>query len=298
MPPAVGLFHRAIAMSANAFRGVSRDNATRATQRFLKNLGIGDRDIDKLAALPMDALIRTNPAGSAVGPVIDGRSYPREAFEPTASLGTADVPMIMGSCRTEVTFHADTPLDPIDEDGLVARLKTYTRASEPDVKGLIALYRRTGPAMDTAMLYQVIASDWWLTTDQAEQARRKTALGRAPGYLYQFHKMTPASVHLGKLHCPHTSDIPYMLDNLHKAALMNGPGSQALADSMSSMLSRFAHTGDPNGGGLPKWTPYSAANRAVMIFDDHTRVEMAPREEERSAVAALKMKAPAGGGAA
>jgi para-nitrobenzyl esterase len=293
MTPAAGLFHRAIAMSGNALRATTKENATRATQRFMKNLGLGDHEVDKLAALPMDALIRTNPAGSAGGPVMDGRSYPRASFDPTAPTGTADVPMIMGSCRTEITFFPDTPLYPIDEDSLVVRLRNYTRLSEADAKSLIALYRRIGPAMDTAMLYQVIASDWWLTVDQAEQATRKTALGRAPAYLYQIHKMTPVSVHLGKLHCPHCTDIGYMFDNLHKTVLFTGPGDQALADRMSAMLSRFAHTGDPNGGGLPKWTPYSPTNRAVMIFDDRTRLETAPREEERAAVAALKAKPPA-----
>ena len=296
MPGAAGLFHRCIAMSGNALRGVPKAAATAATGRFMKNLGLGDHDIDKLVALPMDALIRTNPAGAGGGPVMGSPSYPRASFDPTAPTATADVPMMMGSCLTEITFFPDTPLDPIDEDSLVARLKTYTRAGDADVKGLIALYRKTRPTMDTALLYQEIASDWWLTADQATQAERKAALGRAPAYLYQMHKMTPA--HAGKLHAPHCADIPYMFDNLKKAVLFSGPGNQALADHMSSMLARFARTGDPNGPGLPKWPPYSPSNRAVMIFDDRTRVDMAPRDEERATVAALTLKAPAGGAAA
>ena len=49
----------------------------------------------------------------------------------------------------------------------------------------------------------------------------------------------------------------------------------------------FARTGDPSIPGL-KWEPYAAEHRAVMIFDDHPRLEIGPYREERLAISAVK----------
>ena len=41
-----------------------------------------------------------------------------------------------------------------------------------------------------------------------------------------------------------------------------------LAEMMNSYWINFATTGDPNGKGLPKWTPYDRENEAYMDFGD------------------------------
>ena len=294
MPSAVGLFHRAIAMSGNALKGVSKEAAARATLRFMKNLGLGEKDFDKLVTLPTDNFVRANPAGAAAGPVVDGRSYPHASFDGGAPMATANVPMIMGSVLTEVTFFPDTPLDPLDEDSLVVRLKAYTHASDADVKSLIALYRKRRPDQDTAFLYQQIAGDWFMTADQALQAERKADLNAAPAYVYQMHRQT--TVRYGRLHTPHQLDVPYWFDNLAKTTVFTGIGSQPLADRMARTLGYFARTGSPNGPGVPKWNPYSSSHREVMIMNDQSHVEMAPRDDERMTIAAMKAKAAGGGG--
>ena len=37
---------------------------------------------------------------------------------------------------------------------------------------------------------------------------------------------------------------------------------------MSSAWVRFAATGDPNGGGMPTWPPYTSANEEFLEFGD------------------------------
>lgn len=46
----------------------------------------------------------------------------------------------------------------------------------------------------------------------------------------------------------------------------NRPGRDALAAAYRGYLRSFVHTGDPNGGGLPRWEPWDAAGR-LMCFD-------------------------------
>ena len=111
---------------------------------------------------------------------------------------------------------------------------------------------------------------------RATQAERKAALGKAPVYVYYFQWESP--VRGGKLRAVHSVEIPFVFDNV------------ALADALSGAWTRFAHTGNPNGKGLPDWPAYSADKRHVMIFDKTSRVDSDPRRQERLAIAAIKAR--------
>ena len=55
-----------------------------------------------------------------------------------------------------------------------------------------------------------------------------------------------------------------------------------MADIMGAMVARYAATGDPNGGSLPDWTPYSLARRETLMLDRPPRMENDPRGAERA----------------
>src|SRR5262245_16309784 len=89
MPSAKGLFHRAIAQSGSAFRGATRENATKATEQFLARLGLKSNQLDELQKLPWRRLreaFEMRPAiqGLAGGPVTDSKSLPRDQWDPDA----------------------------------------------------------------------------------------------------------------------------------------------------------------------------------------------------------------------
>jgi para-nitrobenzyl esterase len=292
MPPAKGLFHRVIAQSGLALKGVPPKVATQSTKFILKALGIDEKDAaTKLREVPVAKLLQTIDTMKpppVFAPVVDGRSLPRDPFTPDAPAISSDVPILLGSNYTEVTFFPGTPLDPIDEATLHKSLKDSLRTSDAEVDKILALYRKTRPGITTEHLYQIIASDYWITTDLALQAERKAALGKAPAYVYHFEWSSPARG--GKLRSVHSVEIPFVFDNVELAEILvgKGPDQEMLARTLSGAWARFAHTGDPNGPGLPKWAPYSAASRNVMIFDKKTRAEADPRRDERLAVAAVK----------
>jgi para-nitrobenzyl esterase len=160
------------------------------------------------------------------------------------------------------------------------------------VEKLIALYKRDFPEAANVRLYQIIASDNWLTANVALAAERKAALGKAPAYVYHFEKPTPARD--GKLGVPHMLEISYVFDNLDRPidGMITGTGKDRypLADKMSRAWTQFAKTGDPNVSGLPHWRPYSATDRAVMIFNDQCKLVTDPRAEARQAITELHMR--------
>jgi len=52
---------------------------------------------------------------------------------------------------------------------------------------------------------------------------------------------------------------------------------------MSETWAAFARSGDPNHPGIPKWAPYTADNRATILFDVPCRIEVDPYREELDA---------------
>ncbi len=292
MPEAKGLLHRAIAESGLALKAVTPEEADAVTRKLMAALNITPDRVAALQQIPyqriLDAMRTLGPGGGRFGPVLDGRSLVsgNGPFDPVAPSQSADVPLMLGSTLTEVTFFNTTPLDPIDDAVLHADVKRNLRVDDEETAKVIALYKRDHPQASNVRLYQLIATDNWLTANVALVAERKAALGRAPAYVYHFEKPTP--VRDGKLGVPHTLEIPYVFDNLDvpTATLVTGSGAdrQALADKMSGAWTNFAKSGDPNATGLPHWRPYSPADRAVMIFNDTCRLAVDPMRDERLAI--------------
>ncbi len=47
----------------------------------------------------------------------DGHALPTDPFDPAGPALSVNVPLLIGTNLTEVTFNSVTPLDPIDEKG-------------------------------------------------------------------------------------------------------------------------------------------------------------------------------------
>ncbi len=287
MPAAKGLFHKAIAESGFDIRAGTIERANMDAERLMGKLGLKPSQTAELQKMPWQKIVAAQGGGlGGFGPIVDHRSLPANPYDPVASSISADVPMIMGSVLTEVTFMANTPLDPIDDQKLHELVKKNTRSDDAQADQLIALYKKDYPGESNIRLYQILASDNWLTVDAALTAERKAALGKAPVYLYHFEKLTP--VRDGKLGCPHTSEIYYVFDNLSipTAHLLTGNGKDRypLQDKMSRVWTTFARTGNPDVEGLPHWPSYSAAQRNVMIFNDDCKVAVNPHAAEREAI--------------
>jgi para-nitrobenzyl esterase len=300
MPHAKGLFHRAISQSGAALRHGDPARAAQAAKTFVDALGV--KSLAELQAAPQARLVEVmNSARIGAGPVVDGKWIPNHPFDPGAPAVSRDVPYLMGSNTTEVTFFADTPLDPIDDAKLKSEVKRYTRVGDADADRLIALYRKGYPGKENTYVYQVLASDWWMTDTMTVVAERKAAQDGAPAYLYYFNKHTPKSTRDGKLGAPHSIEISYAFDTLALAVPLSGPvtpAQQALADKVSGLWASFARTGKPRAKGVPAWPAYDAKARQVMVLDDTCRVMANPRAEMRTTIAEIKAKTAAATGAA
>jgi para-nitrobenzyl esterase len=280
MPSAKGLFHKAIVQSGPMLKAFPRDRATKFARTFIEKLNIS---VDQLQQLPEQTLLDAMASipNSAVGtaPVTDGRSLPREPFDPDAPELSASVPLLIGTNATEFTFF-EPPPDSMDDARLLEVTKQRMRLDDAAAERLIAVYKQGHGSNLEA--YFALESDRFMRINSIRQAERKAAQGGAHAYMYYFTWRTP--VLEGRLRSPHALEIPFVFGHPDAWAL-TGQGQErcALAQKMSAAWAAFARDGSPSAPGLPDWPAYSADRRATMIFDNECKVMNDPAGEERLA---------------
>jgi para-nitrobenzyl esterase len=285
MPSAKGLFHRAIVESGASLTGISREAANRNTEAFLAKIGLKPDQAGELQNIPVSRIVQAL-AGGRFGPVVDGKTLPANPFDPTAPEISADVPLLIGTTQTEVTFFGGQQLDPIDEASMRARVKQGLRAGDADTDKIIAAYKKTNPAISNIDIALESASDTFTWTNSITVAERKLALAKAPVYMYYFQWRSP--VRDGKLKAMHCMEIPFVFDNVDLGAPMTGTGQgrYALAAKISGAWVAFARSGNPSQKALA-WPSYTSSKRATMMFDDRCEVVDDPRRDIRLALASI-----------
>ncbi len=300
MPAARGLFHKAVVMSGSAVRSGSASDAAVGAEAVLGHLGLDRNRIGEIQNLPVAQLLDLTITPGAVpfrlGPVADGSSLPTHVFDPEASELCADIPLLIGSTETEVTWDAEMNYDELDEAGLQRRLQETLRVDASTAGDVAAIFRKNRPAASNLELYLIAASDAGgarLGTDL--EMERKRMQGGAPVYRYYFQWYSPVSG--GTIRAAHTMDIPFALDTASQSPSMvgTGPEVQPLADKMSAAWAAFARTGNPNTEMLSDWPAFDLDSRSTMIFNNECRQVNDPYNEERQAIAiALANRRPRG----
>ena len=283
MPSAKGLFHRAAIESGPALTATSREAATKTATAFLDILGLDKTKLDRLQNLPIGLLIEAQSmTRGGFSPVLDGDVIPENMFEPSATRISEDVPLLIGSNKDEGTFllQSDADLFRIDDAGLRSRVKNAVGSDEA-ANRVLDIYRKTYPNARPTDHWVQIFTDRSMRTRSITLAERKSALGKAPVYMYFFAWDTVGFG--GRYKALHMAEIPFVFDNIANAETMTHklPEAQALADKMSNAWIAFARTGSPATKELPQWSPYSADHRATMIFDNNPRIENDPARELR-----------------
>lgn len=289
MPPAKGLFHRAICESASAITGIPKEEATKSAERYMARLGLKPNQVDEMQKLPAEQLVAAIRGGGAMGgpglrlaPVVDGRSLPRNPFDPDAPKLSANVPLLIGSVETEVTFMRGTPLEPMDGAALHTHVQKILRGvDDAALKRVIDAYRSGRPGISNIDLYLILASDATFRRGVLTEAERKADQAAAPCYMYYFTWRSP--VRDGKLRTFHTLEIPFVFDNVDLATAMTGSGQEryALEDKISGAWVAFARTGNPNFHLLPNWPSFNTRQRATMILNNECDVVDDPHGDER-----------------
>ena len=291
MPAAKGLFHRAIAQSGSQVRSLTPDQGTATARAVLKAVNLKPNQIDQLQQMPYyvlrDALTDAEGVGQ-FAPVMDSRTIPAHNFDPVATPISEDVPLMIGSTDTEITWNTFQNYDKLDEASLRHYVRGALRSDDATADRLIALYRASYPSASNLDLFLKLGTDASnFRRGTGLQAERKAALGKAPVFKYHFGFYSP--VRDGELRSMHCMDIPFALHNTQIAGPVLGtaPELQGLEEKMSTAWATFARTGNPNHPGIPEWKPFTLEARDTMVFNIDTKAVPDYKGEELRAVNAV-----------
>ena len=246
MPAARGLFHKTIIMSGTILNVNTKQMSQQLGEAVLSQLGIDREHIERINDVPYNELYAAGQRAMAT------------------SIGTRQpgTPMMWGFGPT-----------PDGETMLQQPFQPGFAAISDDIPILIGT---------TFNELQRLYYDKPLTAEEARVALQSTFGDDTEAYVKAFGKAYP---HATPQDSPvtqasqHGHELKFCFNTLHHAKNeLPSPTEKdlALADLMSSVWAAFAHTGNPNVKGLPKWKPYTAKNGEMMVFDYKCRVRHNP----------------------
>jgi para-nitrobenzyl esterase len=279
-PRASGLLHRAVMESGGCpgygtyVRPERTDTSTEGAEeqgvRYATALGCGNdastlacmrakSPAEVLAALP--AIEGVLSQGERYGFTVDGDALPDTPDARTASGAGQHVPILLGTNADEGTiFVAALPIT-----GDVA-YRAYVHGVFPGAAGdaVLAEYPSTSYASPKAALAALVTD--LVFACPARRKARDFAKSAVDVYLYQFTEV-PSYAKMLALGAFHGSEIDFVMGTLRDRTTSTATAEElALSDAMLGYWSRFAKSGDPNGGGAPPWAKYDAAGDASVAL--------------------------------
>jgi para-nitrobenzyl esterase len=297
MPPAKGLFHRAI-LQSGVGRASPPEVAAKSANALLEALGLTRERAAELAQVPAAEIVKAQAAvqklGLAFGPVRDAATLPDEPMKIVRAGGASETAVLIGTNRDEVKlFNAAAPRQPLDEAGLVAAVRAVLpKADEAQAKGLVDAYRASRQAKglphEALDVLDAVQSDVRFRIPSIRLASAQRSV-QPNTYLYLFTHASPAR--RGALGACHALEMPFVFGTLSAPTqdrfCGTGPEVERLSAEMNAAWAAFARTGNPSTPGLA-WPAFDPDRRTTMVFDTAaSHVQDDPLGDERTAIEPL-----------
>jgi para-nitrobenzyl esterase len=278
MPSAKGLFHKAVALSGTSLTGVNKEYAEKLGLKVMEEAGLQPGEIEKLQQIPWRQYIdittravekfaeeakKMNISRGGFSPVADGVTMNDQPFFSDPNHFSADIPLIINT-----TFHESSPsrtdasLEEISLAGVVEKIKPRFGA---EAGKIVEAYSQNFPKAKPVEIWAMILSN---RKGAIATADAKVSQKKAPVYVSWFGWQPP--LFDGRMRAFHCDDICFWFYNTDLMLTHTGGGKRprALSTKMAKSFLNFVKTGNPNGGGLPSWKPYTKENGETMILDD------------------------------
>lgn len=269
-PLTKGCIAKAIMQSAGGYTSarlcamptLGRDEAERQGERFLRFLGCDS--IQQARALPaehiaeQERIFLEQEPGVSFSPIVDGYSQLCTPSEAVKNYRYADIPYMVGTTGYE--NGAFTYLPPEPADAFVAAVRKRFGSDAESFLSLIGFSQDQEHAIRHGGWDDILKPGIFAWADHAAG---KPEL--KPTYLYYFTRQMPGD----GAGAYHSSELWYIFQTLSRCWRDLTGADYDLSRTMVRYWTNFARTGDPNGEGVPRWEPYTAAHRQCMQLDLH-----------------------------
>jgi para-nitrobenzyl esterase len=281
MPPAKGLFHKAIIQSGTLINVMTKEKSTALGLAVLEVLGLTPDQVNQLDTIPYKKLVEAGnkamantvgtrrpgtPTMFGFGPVPDGKDLLQQPFTPDFSDLSKEVPLLIGTTLNELVRTSYGEKDLTLEQAKERLKQTYGDRTDE----YVALYAKAYPNFTPQDLLSI---DLVFRPNTIMVADARATKNQAPVYAYLLTWKSP--VDNGTRGSFHGVDIPLAFNNIELGKHWTGSSddAQQLANKMSDAWINFAKTGNPNVEGvLPAWKAYTQENGETMIFDSECSI--------------------------
>jgi para-nitrobenzyl esterase len=281
-PLAKGLFHGAISQSGGSFGPPRPTTFPGENQKRLKDAEKAGLAMATQAGVPSLAELRKLdpdklPAGRGLSwPIIDGYVIPDDQYKLYEAGKFNDTPILVGYNSDEGLSFSPPKTRKDYVDGINAR---YGKFAEE----LIKAYPYPEDAKTTPKTARDLARDAAFGWHTWSWARLQASKGKSKAYYYYFdqHPDYPEDSPRYGQGSPHGQDVDYVFKHLNPSNPNINQTDLEVSEAMATYWTNFAKTGDPNGGGLPKWPTFSDKNPEVLYFNKKPYVGPIPSLEAK-----------------
>ncbi|MCQ2960116.1 MAG: carboxylesterase family protein [Bacteroidales bacterium] len=277
-PLCKGLFRGAISESGGSFCPVSEKTynavanmktlkaAETIGKDFQKKLGVKNvKDLRKLSA----QTILDSTTDHQFWPIVDGNAIVDDQYRLYEKGAYNDVNVMAGYNSDEGSlFVYNMSLDEYKE----MASKTYGSWKK-------RLYEAYSASDDKTALYAVqdIMRDKSFGWGTYAWANLQTKTGQGKFYFYYFDQQSQNSILKWSRGATHVAEMPFIY------GWNWGPMSEIdtrMAEIMPQYWINFIKTGDPNGSGIPFWTPYKQGEETVMNMHNGFHLTKVPNQKQ------------------
>jgi para-nitrobenzyl esterase len=288
VPAARGLFRQAISESPAAGLTRSQDVAARFAERFTTLIGARGTDAaHALMEMPpadlvnaLDSLIDATSVDMLgafpVGPAFGDDVLPVDPVEAMRTGRAHPVPLIIGTNAEEARlFTRFLKVLPTTEHKIEALLAGAGAATRDRIIEAYPDYPAPKACLHIGGDFAFTSAAW-----QVADARSATT----PTYVYRYD-YAPRPLRWSGLGATHATELFAVFDSYQTrlGSVLTAAGDRKSAQRVSRDVQfrwrEFSRRGAPG----QDWPAYSASDRAVMVFDRHSRIEFDPYAHRRSA---------------